>query len=73
MWFRNSKECQEWIDSINFVAATLSSPPLPAGVGSQKKFQRPLLPSSHTKLNMVIKYYCEICQNFFVNRNIFWI
>lgn len=34
------------------VAATLSAPPLPAAVGSQtKKFQRPLLPVSHTKLN----------------------
>ncbi|KAK2181651.1 hypothetical protein NP493_386g03008 [Ridgeia piscesae] len=48
----DSRECQEWIDTINFVAAMLSAPPLPSAIGSQKKFQRPLLPSSYTKLNM---------------------
>ncbi|XP_023238782.1 PH and SEC7 domain-containing protein 2-like isoform X3 [Centruroides sculpturatus] len=47
----DSKELQSWIDTINFVAASLSAPPLACGVGSQKKFQRPLLPVSHTKLN----------------------
>ncbi|XP_013399761.1 PH and SEC7 domain-containing protein 1 isoform X2 [Lingula anatina] len=45
-------ELQGWIDTINFVAASLSAPPLPGGVGSQKKFQRPLLPSSYTRLNL---------------------
>ena len=49
----NTKECQEWIDTINFVAASLSAPPLPGAVGSQRKFQRPLLPASYTRLNMV--------------------
>ncbi|XP_070185217.1 PH and SEC7 domain-containing protein 1-like isoform X2 [Littorina saxatilis] len=45
-------ELQEWIDMINLVAASLSSPPLPSGVGSQSRFQRPLMPSSCTKLNI---------------------
>ncbi|XP_045213912.1 PH and SEC7 domain-containing protein 1-like isoform X2 [Mercenaria mercenaria] len=48
----NTKECQEWIDTLNFVAASLSAPPLPGAVGSQKKFQRPLLPISYTRLNL---------------------
>ncbi|KAL1492176.1 hypothetical protein ABEB36_012662 [Hypothenemus hampei] len=48
----DSKELQSWIDTINFVAATFSAPPLEAAVGSNKKFQRPLLPCSHTKLNL---------------------
>ena len=49
----NSKELQEWIDTVNFVAASLSAPPLPGAVGSQKKFQRPLLPISYTRFNLV--------------------
>lgn len=49
----DSKECQDWIEKINYAAANLSAPPLPGGVGSQKKFQKPLMPSSYTKLNMV--------------------
>ncbi|XP_066261858.1 PH and SEC7 domain-containing protein isoform X2 [Euwallacea similis] len=48
----DSKELQSWIDTVNFVAASFSAPPLEAAVGSQKKFQRPLLPCSHTKLNL---------------------
>ncbi|KAG5899174.1 hypothetical protein JTB14_029006 [Gonioctena quinquepunctata] len=48
----DSKELQSWIDTINFVCASFSAPPLEAAVGSQKKFQRPLLPCSHTKLNL---------------------
>ncbi|KAL5018185.1 hypothetical protein ScPMuIL_003907 [Solemya velum] len=46
----DSKELQDWIDTINFIAATLSAPPLPGAVGSQRRFQRPLLPASHTNL-----------------------
>ncbi|XP_017770848.1 PREDICTED: PH and SEC7 domain-containing protein 1 [Nicrophorus vespilloides] len=46
------KELQSWIDTINFVCASFSAPPLEAAVGSQKKFQRPLLPCSHTKFNL---------------------
>lgn len=47
------KELQSWIDTINFVCGSFSAPPLEGGVGSQKRFQRPLLPSSHTKLLLV--------------------
>ncbi|XP_031641187.1 uncharacterized protein LOC116352596 isoform X2 [Contarinia nasturtii] len=46
----DSKELQSWIDTINYVCAAFSAPPLEGGVGSQKRFQRPLLPNSHTKL-----------------------
>ncbi|XP_059468514.1 PH and SEC7 domain-containing protein isoform X2 [Neocloeon triangulifer] len=48
----DSKELQSWIDTINFVAASFSSQPLASAVGSQRKFQRPLLPCSHSKLNL---------------------
>ncbi|XP_018012230.2 uncharacterized protein LOC108669415 isoform X2 [Hyalella azteca] len=48
----DSKELQAWIDAINFVAASLSAAPMAGAVGSQKKFQRPLLPCSATKLNL---------------------
>ena len=40
------------MDTINLVAASLSAPPLPGAVGSQRKFQRPLMPSSYTRLNL---------------------
>lgn len=49
----DSKELQSWIDTINFVCASFSAQPLAGAVGSQRKFQRPLLPCSHTKLNLV--------------------
>ncbi|XP_046803843.1 PH and SEC7 domain-containing protein isoform X3 [Lucilia cuprina] len=49
----DSKELQSWVETINFVCAAYSAPPLEGGVGSQKRFQRPLLPSSHTKLLLV--------------------
>ncbi|CAL1282692.1 unnamed protein product [Larinioides sclopetarius] len=48
----DSKELESWVDTINLVAASLSAPPLPSGVGYQRKFQRPLLPVSHTKHNL---------------------
>ncbi|KZC14997.1 PH and SEC7 domain-containing protein 3 [Dufourea novaeangliae] len=47
----DSKELQSWIDTINFVCASFSCQPLAGAVGSQRKFQRPLLPCSHTKLS----------------------
>ncbi|XP_076241756.1 exchange factor for Arf 6 isoform X2 [Calliopsis andreniformis] len=47
----DSKELQSWIDAINFVCASFSCQPLEGAVGSQRKFQRPLLPCSHTKLS----------------------
>lgn len=41
------------MDAINLAAATVSSPPLAPAIGSQpSKFQRPLLPVSHTKFSL---------------------
>ena len=54
----SSDECQSWITTINYVAASLSAPPLPGAIGSQKKFQRPLMPCSHTKLSLVSSIFC---------------
>ncbi|XP_050669549.1 PH and SEC7 domain-containing protein isoform X3 [Leptidea sinapis] len=48
----DSKELNSWVETINFVCAAYSAPPLAGAVGSQRKFQRPLLPCSHTKLSM---------------------
>lgn len=48
----SDKECQEWIDVINFSAAIYSSPSLPSA-NECKKFQRPLMPSTYTKLKLV--------------------
>lgn len=53
----DSKELQSWIDTINYVCAAFSAPPLEGGVGSQKRFQRPLLPNTLTKLNLVCCYF----------------
>uniref|UniRef100_A0A8C2CRR4 Pleckstrin and Sec7 domain containing a n=1 Tax=Cyprinus carpio TaxID=7962 RepID=A0A8C2CRR4_CYPCA len=47
----NAEQMQSWITRINTVAAMFSAPPLPAAIGSQKKFSRPLLPSSASKLS----------------------
>ncbi|BFF92423.1 PH and SEC7 domain-containing protein [Drosophila madeirensis] len=46
----DSKELHSWVETINYVCAAISAPPLEGGVGSQKRFQRPLLPSKQTKL-----------------------
>ncbi|XP_063077039.1 uncharacterized protein LOC134467045 [Engraulis encrasicolus] len=46
----NAEQMQSWITRINTVAAMFSAPPLPAAIGSQKKFSRPLLPHSASKL-----------------------
>lgn len=45
---------ESWINKINCVAAVFSAPPFPAAIGSQKKFSRPLLPATTTKLSQVI-------------------
>uniref|UniRef100_A0A6I8PA99 Pleckstrin and Sec7 domain containing n=1 Tax=Ornithorhynchus anatinus TaxID=9258 RepID=A0A6I8PA99_ORNAN len=45
------EQMQSWITRINVVAAMFSAPPFPAAVSSQKKFSRPLLPSSTTRLS----------------------
>ncbi|KAJ8264542.1 hypothetical protein GJAV_G00150500 [Gymnothorax javanicus] len=47
----NAEQMQSWITRINTVAAMFSSPPLPAVVGPQKKFSRPLLPGNRSKLS----------------------
>ena len=54
----DSKELTSWVETINFVCAAYSAPPLEGGVGSQKRFQRPLLPSTHTKLLLVGGGWC---------------
>ncbi|KAM3830742.1 PH and SEC7 domain-containing protein 4-like isoform 2-T5 [Vipera latastei] len=44
-----SEEMISWISRINLVAAMFSAPPFPAAVGSQKKFIRPILPTTPCK------------------------
>ncbi|CAJ1070324.1 PH and SEC7 domain-containing protein 4 [Xyrichtys novacula] len=41
-------EMNSWISRINLVSALHSSPPFPAAVGSQRRFCRPILPSSQS-------------------------
>ncbi|KAJ8281853.1 hypothetical protein COCON_G00043720 [Conger conger] len=47
----SEEEMMSWILRINLVAALFSAPSFPAAIGSMKKFSRPLLPSSSTRLN----------------------
>ncbi|KAM9837880.1 uncharacterized protein ACBR49_018503 [Aulostomus maculatus] len=47
----NAEQMQSWITRINTVAAMFSAPPFPAAIGSQKKFSRPLLPGTTSKLS----------------------
>ncbi|KAM4621737.1 PH and SEC7 domain-containing protein 2 isoform 2-T2 [Polymixia lowei] len=47
----SEEEMMSWIFRINLVAALFSAPAFPAAIGSMKKFCRPLLPSSSTRLN----------------------
>jgi hypothetical protein len=51
---------QGWINKINCVAAVFSAPPFPAAIGSQKKFSRPLLPATTTKLSQVSQCDCVL-------------
>jgi PH and SEC7 domain-containing protein len=45
---------KKWIDAINLIAASFSSPPLPAAIDSSSAhFQRPLLPSVQTRFSVV--------------------
>ncbi|CAF4693128.1 unnamed protein product [Rotaria sp. Silwood1] len=47
----------KWIDAINLVAASFSSPPLPAAIDSVSlHFQRPLLPSVQTRYSVFEQY-----------------
>ncbi|XP_061489285.1 PH and SEC7 domain-containing protein 3 isoform X4 [Rhineura floridana] len=48
---QSPEEMESWINKINSVAAVFSAPPFPAAIGSQKKFSRPLLPATTTKLS----------------------
>ncbi|XP_051935662.1 PH and SEC7 domain-containing protein 1 isoform X2 [Hippocampus zosterae] len=45
------EDMRSWITRINVVAAMFSAPPFPPAIGSQKRFARPLLPGSTTKLS----------------------
>nr|XP_057925227.1 PH and SEC7 domain-containing protein 1-like isoform X5 [Doryrhamphus excisus] len=47
----NAEQMQSWITRINTVAAMFSAPPFPPAIGSQKKFSRPLLPGTTSKLS----------------------
>jgi len=48
----------KWIDAINLIAASFSSPPLPAAIDSASlHFQRPLLPSVQTRYSVVGIFY----------------
>ncbi|XP_062405008.1 PH and SEC7 domain-containing protein 2-like isoform X1 [Sardina pilchardus] len=46
----SEEEMLAWIFRINLVAALFSAPAFPAAIGSMKKFCRPILPSSGTRL-----------------------
>ncbi|KAG9467816.1 hypothetical protein GDO78_014244, partial [Eleutherodactylus coqui] len=46
------EEMNSWITRINVVSAMFSSPPFPAAVGSQRRFYRPILPSTSCKLDL---------------------
>uniref|UniRef100_A0A8C8RIG1 Pleckstrin and Sec7 domain containing n=1 Tax=Pelusios castaneus TaxID=367368 RepID=A0A8C8RIG1_9SAUR len=48
---QNTEQMHSWITRINVVAAMFSAPPFPAAIGSQKKFSRPLLPSTTSRLS----------------------
>ncbi|XP_051514313.1 PH and SEC7 domain-containing protein 2-like [Myxocyprinus asiaticus] len=50
----SEEEMMSWIFRINLVAALFSAPAFPAAIGSMKKFCRPLLPSSTTRLNQIL-------------------
>ncbi|KAM6986014.1 PH and SEC7 domain-containing protein 3 isoform 2-T2 [Aplochiton taeniatus] len=44
-------EMDSWIRVVNSVAAMFSAPSFPAAIGSQKKFSRPLLPATTTRMS----------------------
>ncbi|XP_041086032.1 PH and SEC7 domain-containing protein 2-like isoform X2 [Polyodon spathula] len=45
------EEMESWIRKINSVAAMFSAPSFPSAIGSQKKFSRPLLPATTTRMS----------------------
>ncbi|XP_015193447.2 PH and SEC7 domain-containing protein 3 isoform X1 [Lepisosteus oculatus] len=48
---QSPEEMESWIRKINSVAALFSAPSFPAAIGSQKKFSRPLLPATTTRMS----------------------
>ncbi|XP_034168626.1 PH and SEC7 domain-containing protein 3 isoform X5 [Pangasianodon hypophthalmus] len=48
---QSPEEMESWIRVINSVAAMFSAPSFPAAIGSQKKFSRPLLPATTTRMS----------------------
>ncbi|XP_072898646.1 PH and SEC7 domain-containing protein 1 isoform X2 [Hemitrygon akajei] len=48
---QSPEEMESWINRMNLVAAMFSAPPFPAAIGSQKRFSRPLLPATTTKMS----------------------
>ena len=55
---------KKWIDAINLVAASFSSPPLPAAIDSSSThFQRPLLPSVQTRYSVVRSSIVRVFDN----------
>ncbi|KAL4659847.1 PH and SEC7 domain-containing protein 2-like isoform X1, partial [Arapaima gigas] len=55
----SEEEMTSWILRINLVAALFSAPAFPAAVGSRRKFCRPLLPSSSTRLSQEEQLRCH--------------
>ncbi|OCT86603.1 PH and SEC7 domain-containing protein 4 isoform X2 [Xenopus laevis] len=49
---QTAEQMNSWINRVNLVAAMFSSPPFPAAIGSQKRFVRPILPSTQCKLSL---------------------
>ncbi|MBN3308118.1 PSD3 protein, partial [Amia calva] len=48
---QSPEEMDSWIQKVNSVAAMFSAPSFPAAIGSQKKFSRPLLPATTTRMS----------------------
>uniref|UniRef100_A0A673XQ51 PH and SEC7 domain-containing protein 3-like n=1 Tax=Salmo trutta TaxID=8032 RepID=A0A673XQ51_SALTR len=48
---QSPEEMDSWIRVVNSVAAMFSAPSFPAAIGSQKKFSRPLLPATTTRMS----------------------
>ncbi|XP_067289051.1 PH and SEC7 domain-containing protein 1 isoform X2 [Pseudorasbora parva] len=48
---QSPEEMESWIGIVNSVAAMFSAPSFPAAIGSQKKFSRPLLPATTTRMS----------------------
>ncbi|XP_076877451.1 PH and SEC7 domain-containing protein 2 [Brachyhypopomus gauderio] len=55
----SEEEMMSWIFRINLVSALFSAPAFPAAIGSMKKFCRPLLPSSMTRLSQEEQLKCH--------------